>query len=272
MLTLLQPAREAGETIRTAAREHLLLALLDIPRLVRHPIWRPEDPDEGAGLGVLLVPGFGFGDRSLTLAGAWLKARGYRPAGSRIGFNVGCTTELVDRIEARLEQHAEETGGRVVIIGQSRGGWLARLAAIRRPDLVRGLVMLGSPVLDPLGAHPKVVRVARVLARLSTLGIPGLMDLDCFTGPCYDENIKALAAPLPPEVPALAVYSREDAIAPWQLCLDPYAECVEVRSTHTGMGLDPDFYVAAAPRLARWARDEAREQTGEQTGELSQAS
>lgn len=164
----------------------------------------------------------------------------------------------------RLERHAEDTGRRVVLVGQSRGGWLARLTALRRPDLVRGLVMLGSPVLDPLGAHPKVVRVARLLARLSTLGVPGLMDLDCFTGSCYHENIEALAAPLPADVPALAVYSREDSIAPWELCLDPWAECVEVHSTHTGMGLDPDFYAAAAPRLANWAR-------AEENGQLPQA-
>lgn len=157
MITLRQPARAVGE--------NLLPAMLDIPRLLRHPVWRPADLGEGAGLGVLLVPGFGFGDRSMTLVSAWLKARGYRPAGSGTGFNVGCTTELVARIVTRAERHADETGGRVVLIGQSRGGWLSRLAAIRRPDLVCGLVMLGSPVLDPLGAHPTVVRVARLLAR-----------------------------------------------------------------------------------------------------------
>jgi hypothetical protein len=62
-----------------------------------------------------------------------------------------------------------------------------------------------------------------------------------------------MIAPLPAGVPAVTVYSQYDGIVPWQLCLDPYAECVEVGSTHTGMGLDPDVYTALEPRLAAWA-------------------
>ncbi|MFC7615660.1 esterase/lipase family protein [Actinokineospora soli] len=133
-----------AETERT-----LLAVLVMVPRLLRHAEWQRRMPDEGAGLGVVLVPGFGFGDWSLAMASAWLRARGYRPAPARIGWNVGCTSELVDRIERRMEQHAELTGRRVVVLGQSRGGWLGRLAAARRPDLCRGLVTLGSPSSTP---------------------------------------------------------------------------------------------------------------------------
>ncbi|WP_433260890.1 alpha/beta fold hydrolase [Actinosynnema sp. CS-041913] len=244
---------------RVAETEQTLLVMLSmVPRLLRDADWRRRSPDEGAGLGVLLVPGFGFGDRSLALAAAWLRARGYRPAPARIGFNVGCTSELVDRIERRLEEHADLTGRRVVLLGQSRGGWLGRLAAVRRPDLVRGLVTLGSPVLNPLGATSGVVRVARALARLSALGVPGLLDDDCFTGSCYETNVALLAAELPPSVPALAVYSRLDRVAPWHLCQDPSAECVEIRSSHTAMGLHPDFYRVLRPRLASWATEDDR--------------
>ncbi|MFC6089668.1 alpha/beta fold hydrolase [Saccharothrix lopnurensis] len=241
------------EAARAAAREQVVVAMLDIPRLITHPAWRGADPDEGRGLGVLLVPGFGFGDLSLRLTGTWLRNRGYVPAGAHIGLNIGCTTQLVDRLERRLQAHAEKTGGPVVLFGQSRGGGLARLLAVRRPELVRGLVMVGSPVLDTLGAHPSVVRVARTLARLSAAGLPGLLDEDCFAGSCYDTNSEAMARPL--EVPAVAVFSPNDVIAPPKLCADPCAECVEVRSTHTGMALDPELYELLAPRLAAWARE-----------------
>lgn len=236
-----------------AQEQLLLVALGTVPRLLRDSAWRQVRTSQGAGLGVLLVPGFGCGSHTLTLTRTWLRARGYRPAGARIGLNVGCTTTLVDRIERRLEEHAEATGRRVVLLGQSRGGWLARLVAARRPDLTRGLVMAGSPVLDPLGAHPKVVRVAQFLTRLSTLGVPGLLDADCFTGSCYRTHSAALAEPLPDGVPALAVSSRLDRVAPWRLCQDPSAECVEIRSSHTAMALHPDFYRALEPRLAAWA-------------------
>ena len=127
-------------------------------------------------MGVVLVPGFGVGDASLALTRIWLRRRGFRPIGARIGLNLGCTTELVHRIERRLEHHVRATGGRAVLIGHSRGGGPARIAAVRRPDLVRGLVMPASPVLDPLGASPGVARAARRLARFSAAGLPGLLD------------------------------------------------------------------------------------------------
>lgn len=215
---------------------------------------RRTNPKQGAGHGVLLVPGFGCGDRSLALTGTWLRARGYRPAGTHIGLNVGCTSELVDRIERRLEEHAESTGRRVILFGQSRDGWLARARPPPHADLARGLVMLGSPVLDPLGAYPRAVRAAQVLARLSTLGVPGLLNDDCFSGGCFRTSSQALSAPLPARVPAVTAFSRSDTVAPWRLCLDPSAERVEVRSGHTGMGLDPGLYTELEPRLAEWAR------------------
>ncbi|WP_342768588.1 alpha/beta hydrolase [Amycolatopsis palatopharyngis] len=253
----------AARDLRAAAREQVLFTMLVmIPQLLRHPTWRGTNPNQGAGQGVLLVPGFGCGDRSLELTRRWLRARGYRPSGARIGLNLGCTTELVDRIERRLEKHAETTQRRVILLGQSRGGWLARLVARRRPDLTRGLVMLASPVLDPLGAHPRAVRAAKKLARLSTLGVPGLLTDDCLSGACFRASSQALTAPLPPQVPAVTVYSQSDAIVPWQLCLDPYAERVEVGSGHTGMGLDPDLYTQLEPRLAEWAAGTANSGPG----------
>ncbi|WP_436497957.1 hypothetical protein [Actinokineospora sp. HUAS TT18] len=121
---------------------------------------------------------------------------------------------------------------------------------------MRGVAMLGSPVLDQLGAHPSVVRIAHWPARLSALGAPGLINQDCLAGQCFQINSTALAQPLPDGVPAGSVYSRNDGIVPWKLCLDPYAECVEVGSSHTGMRLDPDVFTALRDRLAAWARPE----------------
>ncbi len=43
----------------------------------------------------------------------------------------------------------------VVLIGQSRGGALARSLAVREPESVSALVMLGSPVSDPLAVLPR---------------------------------------------------------------------------------------------------------------------
>lgn len=237
--------------LRSTARESIVRALWDVPKLLRHRVWLDADPGQGNGLGVVLAPGFGAGDTSLLPAASWLRARGYLPTSAGVGFTVGCTKDLLAKLLRSTEKHAERTGRPVVLLGQSRGGGLARLAAARRPDLVHGLVMLGSPVLNPTGAHPNVMRLARFLARLASAGVPGLLDDDCLKGPCFDEHVKTLAAPL--QVPAISIFSRLDGVVPWQLCQDPYAECLEVHSTHTGMGFDPKVYEVLGPRLASWA-------------------
>ncbi|WP_197319981.1 triacylglycerol lipase [Saccharomonospora sp. NB11] len=226
-----------------------------IPRLVRHPVWQSGRPDDGAGQGVLLVPGFGFGDWSLRPLRAWLRRRGYDARGTGTGLNLGCTTTLVRRIEHRLDELARVTGRRVIVVGQSRGGWLARIAAVRRPDLVRALVMLAAPVLDPLGVHTRGVEFARALARVSAWGVPGLLDADCLDGTCHRRNRALLRKPLPRRVPAVSVFSRRDAVVPWALCQDPCADCVEVTSSHTSMGLDPEVYVVLDGLFGRWSAD-----------------
>jgi pimeloyl-ACP methyl ester carboxylesterase len=240
------------EGVRSAARESSFSALWSVPRLLRHPVWRNADPDLGRGLGVVLVPGFGAGDMSLLPAAWWLRARGFVTASAGVGLTVGCTADLLAKLLRNTGELAERTGRPVVLLGQSRGGGVARLAAARRPDLVRALVMMGSPVLDPAGAHPSVMRVVRFLTRLAAAGVPGLLNDDCLRGPCYDEHVEDMTGPL--RMPAISIFSRSDAVIPWQLCQDPCAECVEVHSTHTGMGFEPYVYELLGPRLAEWAQ------------------
>ena len=63
---------------------------------------------------------------------------------------------IVTRLEERLERLVSEQGRRAVIVGQSRGGTIAKVLGCARPDLVCGIVRLGSPQLDPLAIHPLV--------------------------------------------------------------------------------------------------------------------
>lgn len=237
------------DPIRTLAREIGPAAGLGLPGLMRHPVWARAD--DGAGVGVVVVPGFGGADPSMAVLRQWLDRRGYRPTGAGLGFNLGCTAELVDRLERRVEAHAAETGGPVLVVGHSRGGWLGRMVAVRRPELVRGLAMLGSPVLDPLDTRGVATVSLRLLLRVSALGLRGLLTDDCVNGACRDLTAGVLAAPL--TVPAVAVYSRMDGVVGWMSCRDPAAEWVEVTSSHGGMGTDPLLYAAIAPRLASWA-------------------
>ena len=79
----------------------------------------------------------------------------------------------------------------------------------------------------------------------------GLLGSDCLSGECREVTERDLAAPL--TVPALAIYSRDDGVVGWRSCQDPAAEWVEVRSSHHGLGTDPEVYQAMGTRLRRWA-------------------
>ncbi len=222
---------------------------LGLPRLLRHPVWTPAA--DGRGLGVVVVPGFAGLDASMWVLRRWLRRRGCRPVGAGLRLNIGCTDALVDRLERRVEEQVRATGGPVLLLGHSRGGWLGRLVAVRRPELVRGLVMLGSPVLNPLDAQGGVMLVLRLIVGLADRGVPGLLGSDCLVGECRRATERGLAAALP--VPAVAIYSRTDGVVGWRSCRDPAAEWVEVHSSHHGMGTDPYVYRALAARLRQWS-------------------
>jgi pimeloyl-ACP methyl ester carboxylesterase len=57
---------------------------------------------------------------------------------------------LVDELIDYLER---EVGAPVLAVGHSLGGYLSYLAAVRRPELFRALIMLDSPIMSPLKGH-----------------------------------------------------------------------------------------------------------------------
>jgi triacylglycerol lipase len=221
------------------------LARLLIDGALRAPRRRTDAPP------VLLIPGFMAGDNSLRVMRQWLRRRGHPVAVSGMRVNVDCAEQIVTRLQAQLEAFAAEHDRPVVLIGQSRGGTLARALAVRDPENVSGLVMLGSPVCDGLAVSAPVLRTVRILARLGDLGVPGVFSTSCKDGACCTAFSEDLEAPLAPEIDAVALYSRSDAIVDWRACLDPYAEQVEVDSSHCGMSVHPEVYRALERVLDR---------------------
>jgi hypothetical protein len=126
---------------------------------------------------------------------------------------------------------------------------LARGLAVRRPDLVAGIVTLGSPMLAPGAHHPSLTRSLDALVRLSRAGVPGLMALECVAGDCARTSFEESRQPLPAGVDFTAVYSRRDGIVDWRACVDPLATPVEVRSSHLGMVVDPVAIAAVTHAL-----------------------
>lgn len=213
----------------------------ELARLLARGALRPARRREDAAP-VLLIPGFMAGDASLTMMRHWLRRRGHRVAMSGMLANVDCAERIVTRLGFQLSSLSEDCGRPVVLIGQSRGGALARALAVRNPESVAGLVMLGSPVRDSLAVSAPVMRTVRWMARLGDLGLPGVFSSSCRDGDCCASFREHLSAPLPDALDAVAVHSRSDAIVDWRACLDPHAEQVEVDSSHCGMSVHPAVY------------------------------
>ncbi len=195
-------------------------------------------PSRGADP-VVLVPGFLAGDGTLKLMSAVLRRQGFRTYRSHIRANVGCTLEAAAQLEARLESIAARRGSRVQVVGHSLGGMIARGVAVRRPDLVSGIVTLGSPMLAPGAHHAYLSRSVDVLVRLSRAGVPGLMSEECVAGDCARRSFDESRQPVPAGVAFTSVYSKRDGIVDWRACIDPLADAVEVSSSHVGMAVDP---------------------------------
>ena len=208
--------------------------LLRFPSLARQP--------RGAGQPVLVLPGYGGGDGSTALLKTYLRFLGYRARGWRLGRNSGNVAGLLPRILKRLAAVAHRSDTQVTLIGWSMGGYLARELARERPDLVRRVITMGTPVIG----GPKYTIIAHKYRRRG-------VDVEALAAEVDARNQISLITPI------TAIYSRFDAVVAWQACIDSIAanvEHVEVRTTHFGLGFSPEVYAIIAQRLSQDA-DEA---------------
>lgn len=218
-------------------------------RLRRDPVMRGEGVPRGDGAPVLLIPGFLAGDPSLRTMALWLRRIGYRPARARMRFNVDCTTRAIDRLEEELVALVADHDRPALVVGQSRGGCMARLLAVRRPDLVSGIVTMGSPLVDQFAVHPLVRLHVTLVGFLGTVGVPGLFNYGCGYGDCCAESREHATADFPGDVGFVSIYSRNDGIVDWRACLDPHARHVEVSASHIGMSVHAGTYREVAKAL-----------------------
>jgi pimeloyl-ACP methyl ester carboxylesterase len=238
-------------------------AVREIAALMRDPVFRTGAP-AGAGRPVMLIPGFGTGDISMTLLSRWLAGNGWAAVPSRVHLNIGCARQTMDHLVRRTELVALSHAAPVTLIGHSLGGVFAKAVAVRRPEVVAAVVTLGSPLLAPTAAHRVLLADVAMLTALSRFGVgrlgarrigtgrPGsnsLMAADCVRGECAHAAWQELHAPFPDRVGFTSVYSRSDGIIDWHACLDPAAEAVEVDSSHCGMAVNAAVYRALAERL-----------------------
>src|SRR4051794_24662902 len=145
---------------------------------------RVGQPEPGIAVPVIIVPGFIAGDASVALLARHLRRRGHRTFKSKVGANLGCTDDMVDRLVERTEEVVRAEGRNVVLVGHSRGGMLVKLVALRRPDLLEGVVVLSAPVTGTLAVAPHVRKQLEWLFRLNARGLRRVIGQDCVLGDC----------------------------------------------------------------------------------------
>lgn len=207
-------------------------------------------PPDGDGRPVMLIPGFMAGDNSLTRMAVWLRDGGYTLARSGIRWNTGCMEPTVIELQRRLERATDEAGQPALLVGQSRGGSIARAIAVLAPELVDTVVTLGSPLLDQLAVKPRVWPSIITVGALGTIGVPGMFSVSCLRGQCCGRTLEAVTAPFPEHIRFISVYSRSDEVVRWESCLDEAAELLEVDASHIGMGMARDVWSALAAELS----------------------
>ena len=190
----------------------------------------------GDGHPVLVLPGLVASDRSTRLLRDFLTRRGYDVHGWGLGRNYGPRPGVEAAMLATIDKLHADSGRKLSLIGQSLGGAYARLLAAQRPDAVRSVITLGSPI----GGHPRASNAWRVYEFTS-----GKSGVD----PRHWKQVTQA-----PKVPTTSIYSRSDGIVAWQNSLQArgeHTESIEVVSSHVGMAVHPLVLYAIAERLAQ---------------------
>jgi pimeloyl-ACP methyl ester carboxylesterase len=256
---------------------------LELGSLVRSDIWRARGVRRGNGERVLTIPGLLVGDETLRPMRGWLTRLGYQPLSSGIRTNVQCSERLVTTLTAKLDHAVAIDGRRAHLVGQSRGGMLAHVIAVRRPDLVASVTTLGSPIHGTIdGLHPLLRRNLNWLSRAGDAR-SGLIATSCWVGApghpvpdtheahehpdllehperaqtCCHDFWPDLARPLPDDVIGTAVYSRSDGLVSAKACVAPSYRAFEIRASHMGMAASAGAYHAIADTIAAAAKIES---------------
>ena len=231
MSEILQPPSSSRLMREARGLIELPRLLLRFPSLARLP--------RGNGEPILILPGYGAGDGSTMILKGYLRLLGYRARGWGLGRNRGAASESLPRLLRRLGNLSRRSKQKVAIIGWSFGGYLARELARERPDLVRLVITLGTPVVG----GPKYTAAAKSYRKRG-------IDIEAIAA---EVEQRSRLADL--EIPVVAIYSRDDSVVAWQACIDrqsPNIEHVEIKSTHLGFGFSADVYQIIAQRLAQF--------------------
>lgn len=202
----------------------------------------------GDGHPVMTLPGYRSDDGAMRALRRYLRHWGYKAYPWGLGVNLGVGYQRLDyeaRLKERLEEVVDRDGQPLSLIGWSQGGVIAREIAKDRPDLVRQIITLGSPIADA----PEATTLFRIFRRTSAEEMSS--ELMSF--------LREVSTPLP-DVRCICIYSATDGIVSPEIARDlvsPNVENIRVNSSHLGMAVNPYVLYVIADRLSQ-AEDDWR--------------
>ncbi len=220
-----------------------MLALFELPKLVLRFPELARQP-RGSGQKILVIPGYSTDDKFTYLLRLYLKFLGYHPIGWGMGVNNGKVPAVASALIKMVGDESDHGKHRLILIGWSLGGYLAREIARETPKYISQVITLGSPVVG----GPKYTAIATEFQK---------------RGYDLDEVEKQVEArdKNPLTIPVTAIYSRNDHIVAWEACIDQVNKQihhVEVQTTHFGLIFAPEVFIAIARILAAGAGGEEK--------------
>ena len=195
----------------------------------------------GSGRAVLVAPGFFGSSDSLSTLVEWLREGEFEASVVPLDRNIRGSGWAVDQIVASLD--AAETP--VTLIGHSRGGQQARVAAMRRPERVGHLITLGAPMNHAVPRHFALRGAVESLRLACRVGLYRPLDLEDELE--YEAD---LFSPFVDSVAWTSIWSRSDGFVAWQACVDEAATSIEVDCSHRGLVESIASFEALATALA----------------------
>ncbi len=234
--SLMADGDESGPTdVRPAGLWRELLAVPELAAFPLAAVTAAVSTPSAQSRPVLVVPGFIGTDQSTLPLRTFLWSQGHRPYGWGIGRNVGPADHVVAGLDRMLVRLHNRHRGPIDIIGWSLGGVFGRMLALNRPEMVRQVITLGSPI-----------KIDRQQSNVSFLfELMGSIWKFAFASQRLDVDR------IP--VPSTTIWTRHDGVVPGIACRQtpgPQAEAIEVRGSHFGLGWNVAVLRVVADRLA----------------------
>ena len=195
----------------------------------------------GDGHPVIIFPGLAADGKSVAPLRRYCESLGFAAMDWGLGYNVGPKGDP-DEYMAELAEHTkkliEPYDQPATLIGWSLGGLYARELAKILKSRVRQVITIGTP-FNAGADYTNVGWLFKLLTGSETTPDPVLL-----------EKLR-----VPPPVPTLSIYSRNDGVVAWQTCRHDgtcdMTEDAEIDGSHMGMGWNPEVLKIVGERLEK---------------------